>query len=56
VTGADTAKRKWDMSPGYDAAGHWSFERPVRIGCGNQEVLTRRRVRREVPGVRVERH
>ncbi|HKA06140.1 MAG TPA: multiheme c-type cytochrome, partial [Gemmataceae bacterium] len=26
-------KKKWDMSPGYDAPRHWSFERPVQIGC-----------------------
>jgi hypothetical protein len=28
-----TAKQKWDMSPGYDAPRHWSFERPARVGC-----------------------
>jgi predicted CXXCH cytochrome family protein len=28
-----TSKQKWDMSPGYDAAGHASFERPVVTGC-----------------------
>lgn len=28
-----TAKRQWDMSPGYDAPRHWSFERPARVGC-----------------------
>ena len=28
-----TQKKKWDMSPGYDFPQHWSFERPVRIGC-----------------------
>src|SRR5947209_4223498 len=28
-----TSKNKWDMSPGYDAPGHWSFERPVGVDC-----------------------
>lgn len=28
-----TAKQKWDMSPGYDAARHWSFERATTVGC-----------------------
>jgi predicted CXXCH cytochrome family protein len=28
-----TQKKKWDMSPGYDFPQHWSFERPVRVGC-----------------------
>jgi hypothetical protein len=27
------SKNKWDLSPGYDAAGHWSFERPIRLNC-----------------------
>jgi hypothetical protein len=28
-----TGKHKWDMSPGYDFPQHWSFERPIRLGC-----------------------
>jgi hypothetical protein len=28
-----TTKGKWDMSPGYDFPQHWSFERPVQVGC-----------------------
>ena len=28
-----TARERWDMSPGYDFAQHWSFERPIRVGC-----------------------
>jgi hypothetical protein len=28
-----TARKAWDMSPGYDAPQHWGFERPVRAGC-----------------------
>lgn len=28
-----TAKKKWDMSPGYDFPKHHSFERPVTWGC-----------------------
>ena len=27
------SKGRWDMSPGYDAASHWGFERPVTAGC-----------------------
>ena len=27
------AKNRWDMSPGCDMPRHWSFERPVQIGC-----------------------
>jgi len=27
------ARHKWDMSPGYDFPQHWSFERPIRLGC-----------------------
>jgi hypothetical protein len=30
-----TAKKKWEMSPGYDFPEHWSFERPATIGCLN---------------------
>jgi hypothetical protein len=30
-----TARKKWDMSPGYDFPTHWSFERPVKVGCLN---------------------
>src|SRR5262245_3389544 len=26
-------KKKWDVSPGYDSPQHWSFERPIRVGC-----------------------
>jgi hypothetical protein len=28
-----TSRQKWDMSPGYDFAQHWSFERPARLVC-----------------------
>lgn len=28
-----TGRKKWDMSPGYDFPEHWSFERPVKLGC-----------------------
>ena len=28
-----TSRKQWNMSPGYDFAGQWSFERPVKIGC-----------------------
>ena len=28
-----TSKQKWDVSPGYDFADHWSFERPARAAC-----------------------
>jgi hypothetical protein len=28
-----TSKKKWDMSPGYDFAGHWSFERAINLHC-----------------------
>jgi hypothetical protein len=28
-----TAKKKWDMSPGYDFPRHWGFERHVPAGC-----------------------
>lgn len=28
-----TSKQKWDMSPGYDYAGHSSFERPINLTC-----------------------
>src|SRR5262245_41092784 len=28
-----TSRKRWDMSPGYDFAGQWSFERPVKMGC-----------------------
>ena len=27
------SKKSWDMSPGYDSKAHYSFERPIRIGC-----------------------
>jgi hypothetical protein len=27
------AKKKWDMSPGYDFAQHWGFERRINVGC-----------------------
>ena len=27
--------KKWGMSPGYDLPVHWSFERPIKIGCLN---------------------
>ncbi len=27
------SKQQWGMSPGYDTAHHWGFERPVRVGC-----------------------
>jgi hypothetical protein len=27
------AKQKWDVSPGYDVPVHWSFERPIALGC-----------------------
>ncbi len=30
-----SSKKKWDLSPGYNQAAHWSFERPIRIGCLN---------------------
>jgi hypothetical protein len=28
-----TSKKKWAMSPGYDAPRHWGFERPAVLGC-----------------------
>ncbi|HVS35327.1 MAG TPA: cytochrome c3 family protein, partial [Gemmataceae bacterium] len=28
-----TAKQRWGLSPGYDFAQHWSFGRPIRVGC-----------------------
>jgi predicted CXXCH cytochrome family protein len=28
-----TSRQSWDMSPGYDFPRHWSFERPITIGC-----------------------
>jgi hypothetical protein len=27
------SKKKWDMSPGYNWAHHWGFEREIKIGC-----------------------
>ncbi len=33
-----TAKRQWGLSPGYDFAQHWSFERPIRVGL--REAVT----------------
>lgn len=27
------AKKKWDMSPGFDVANHGSFERPIELEC-----------------------
>ncbi|MCS6977788.1 MAG: tetratricopeptide repeat protein [Gemmatales bacterium] len=27
------SRQDWHMSPGYDFAQHWGFERPVRVGC-----------------------
>ena len=30
-----TSTKKWGMSPGYDFAQHWSFERPIKVGCLN---------------------
>jgi tetratricopeptide (TPR) repeat protein len=27
------SKKKWGVSPGYDAPSHWGFERPVDAGC-----------------------
>jgi hypothetical protein len=28
-----TSRQKWDVSPGYDYAQHWGFERPILLGC-----------------------
>lgn len=28
-----TGRKEWDMSPGYDFAQHWGFERPVTLAC-----------------------
>jgi predicted CXXCH cytochrome family protein len=28
-----TSRQSWDMSPGYNFPQHWSFERPITIGC-----------------------
>lgn len=28
-----TSRKQWGMSPGYDAAQHWGFERPIEAGC-----------------------
>jgi tetratricopeptide (TPR) repeat protein len=28
-----SARKRWDMSPGYDAPAHWGFERPAEGGC-----------------------
>jgi tetratricopeptide (TPR) repeat protein len=28
-----SSKKKWDMSPGYDASRHWGFERPIDAAC-----------------------
>lgn len=30
-----TSRKAWDVSPGYDFAEHWSFERPITVGCLN---------------------
>jgi hypothetical protein len=28
-----TSRKAWGLSPGYDFDRHWSFERPITIGC-----------------------
>ncbi len=30
-----TTKQQRGLSPGYDFAQHWSFERPIRVGCAS---------------------
>src|SRR5262249_23934890 len=27
------SRKRWDLSPGYDSANHFGFERPVNEGC-----------------------